>query len=277
MAGAFLLIAVVFFVIRIKWGEEEQELPFPFNDGDYDGYVQMEEMPSDAELHVWLLHHFAFYHLLHQHEQPVFRARIRNIIENKWFAGREGLEVSNEMMLLITATMAQLTIGIQRFYFPRFDRIVIFPDQFYSRLFEQDVKGLTVFHSGIILVSWKHYEEGYNNPTDKLNLGLHEMAHALYLDYFGHRRMLYGFDDWSLIALPVFNEMQRNVHHPFLRDYAGANMHEFWAVSVEHFFEAPIEFRDKLPGLYKAMCQILKQDPAKRLERYKALQVISNR
>jgi Mlc titration factor MtfA (ptsG expression regulator) len=268
MFAAFC-VAVLFIYFQVRGLKTPEEYsPIPSDDEDYSDYVQISDMPDDATLHEFLLGNFAFYHLLNSQEKALFRTRLVRIIKTKWFVGREGMQITDSKILLIGATMAQLTMGIERFYFPRFDRIVLFPNQFYSRLFEQDVKGLTVYHNGIVILSWPHYEDGYSDATDKLNLGLHEMAHALYLDYFGHRRMLYGFDDWTLIALPVFEEMQRNEHHPFLRDYARSNIHEFWAVCIEHFFEAPVEFRQKLPDLYRAMCQILRQDHAKRIEAF---------
>ncbi len=271
MGAVIVFVFIAFYIFSISLKQDDGEYPVSFEESDYDGYVQISPTWTDSTLHKFLIEKFAFYHLLDSNEQTIFRNRLRNILKNKWFVGREGLVITDEKILLIGATMAQLSLGIERFYFPRFDRIVLFPEMFYSRLFEQDVKGLTVYHNGIVILSWPHYEDGYSDATDKLNLGLHEMAHALYLDYFGHRRMLYGFDDWTLVALPVFEEMQRNAHHPFLRDYAKSNMHEFWAVCVEHFFEAPIEFRQKLPYLYKAMCRILRQDQAARIERFASM------
>ena len=46
-----------------------------------------------------------------------------------------------------------------------------------------------------------------------------------------------------------------------LGDYAGTNYHEFWAVSVEMFFENPVEYKHHLPELYEAMACVLNQDP----------------
>ena len=39
------------------------------------------------------------------------------------------------------------------------------------------------------------------------------------------------------------------------------NYHEFWAVSVETFFENPVCMRLDLPDLYQAMVDLLRQDP----------------
>jgi Mlc titration factor MtfA (ptsG expression regulator) len=39
------------------------------------------------------------------------------------------------------------------------------------------------------------------------------------------------------------------------------NYHEFWAVSVETFFENPVCLKQDLPDLYQAMISLLRQDP----------------
>jgi hypothetical protein len=46
-----------------------------------------------------------------------------------------------------------------------------------------------------------------------------------------------------------------------LGEYAAVNYHEFWAVSVETFFENPVCLRQDLPDLYQAMVILLRQDP----------------
>jgi Mlc titration factor MtfA (ptsG expression regulator) len=46
-----------------------------------------------------------------------------------------------------------------------------------------------------------------------------------------------------------------------LGEYAAVNYHEFWAVSVETFFENPVCMKHDLPELYQAMVDLLRQDP----------------
>ena len=58
----------------------------------------------------------------------------------------------------------------------------------------------------------------------------------------------------------VFNAIQEG-RKTILGDYAGTNYHEFWAVSVEVFFENPIRLKHELPLLYDSMARLLKQDP----------------
>jgi hypothetical protein len=52
-------------------------------------------------------------------------------------------------------------------------------------------------------------------------------------------------------------EGRRNI----LGEYAAVNYHEFWAVSVETFFENPVRLKHELPELYQAMVVLLRQDP----------------
>ncbi|MEX1189920.1 MAG: zinc-dependent peptidase [Bacteroidia bacterium] len=271
--GAVLLVYAVYYSTRIirkqlYFSNTRLKQILLLKQGDLNHYRRLDYKPNVKELDAFLTEKIPFYRLLDTNESIVFRNRLLLLLRTKWFVGRQGIDINNEMILTFGALMIQVTFGFNNFLFPHFHRVAIFPDIFYSRLFERYVKGLTVYHTGIILVSWPHLEHGIDNESDKINLGLHELAHALYLDYFEHRNMLNGFDRWTTKALQVFKEMQLNSKDFFLREYAATNIHEFWAVCVEHYFEAPLEFRERLPELYKEMCRILKQDVAARHDRF---------
>jgi Mlc titration factor MtfA (ptsG expression regulator) len=264
-----LILSSIFFLVlyRIR----EKRIPIrSFFKGKYHGFIQYNPIPNDFELDELMLKHFAFYHVLSDPDRLQFRRKLNALLKSKWFKGRDGFEVSNDMMLLVVATMTQISLGIPAFTFPKFDRIVLFPKRFYSEIIQHDLKGLTIFKTGVVLISWPDYQQGYSEPTDKLNLGLHEMAHALFLDYFHFNKTSSLYSNWLKVAKPVLDSMKINQGPQFLRDYAKSNIHEFWAVCVEHFFEAPIQFRDQLPALYSAMCSILNQDMAQRILDYSA-------
>jgi len=263
------ILSLFLFFIFLKRKELELKLDY-FFEGKYYGFTQYFPIPEDVELDILLLKHFAFYHLLTDLDRLKFKKKINEVLKSKRFKGREGLEISNEMMLLVSATMAQISLGLPDFNFPKFDRIVLFPKRFYSEIIQHDLKGLTIFKTGVVLISWPDYQQGYSEPTDKLNLGLHEMAHALFLDYFHSKHMRIMYSNWLKVAKPVLHSMKNNGGPQFLRDYAKSNIHEFWAVCVEHFFEAPIQFKEQLPALYSAMCSVLNQDMAQRILDYSA-------
>jgi hypothetical protein len=125
------------------------------------------------------------------------------------------------------------------------------------------LKGGTT-RSGIIMLSWRDFVDGYEHPHNKYNLGLHEMAHALKLDvsqgFDFDKHFADHLEEWERSGYPEFNRIKSG-KVSFLRQYAGENMMEFFAVCVEHFFEAPGEFSQRLPLIYKKLCILLNQDP----------------
>ncbi len=274
----FIFIFIVVIVAAYSYSYENNHHQYVLlDDGEVlniEGYSRISETPTPERLHAFLLKQFYFYKLLEEPEQQKFRDRLQVLLKNKWFIAKDGLELHDVMILFICASMVQITFGLKTFEFPRFNKIALFPDIFYSGMIERDVKGLTVYHSGLVIMSWRDAYDGHLNPNDKINLMLHELAHALYLDYFGNRRMLYGFDEWQERANIEFESMARTNQHPFLRKYASTNIHEFWAVCIEHFFEAPLEFRKHLPELYRAMSKILNQDIAARIDQLKAASAV---
>ncbi len=52
-----------------------------------------------------------------------------------------------------------------------------------------------------------------------------------------------------------------NATDTFFRSYGGANIREFFAVSVEMFFEKSYEFNREKPEVYLALVKILKMNP----------------
>ena len=71
------------------------------------------------------------------------------------------------------------------------------------------------------------------------------------------------FKIFSKTARPIFANLQTG-NSELLDKYGATDYNEFWAVSVETFFEEPDQFYQKLPELYMAMCELLNQDPKQR-------------
>ena len=113
--------------------------------------------------------------------------------------------------------------------------------------------------------SWNNFVAG-NSRGDAINLGLHEMAHALRLENI-IRNEEYKFFDERLINR--FDEFARNIcknlkaYANFFRPYACTNEHEFFSVAIENFFERSELFHRQLPELYVILTHLLGQDPLK--------------
>ena len=101
------------------------------------------------------------------------------------------------------------------------------------------------------------------------------MAHALaYVNFITKteedKHFKKEFKNFSKVARPIFQEMQKGKQN-LLGDYAATNYHEFWAVSVEMFFENPLRFKYELPDLYTSMSRVLNQDPIEQIKYKRAI------
>lgn len=65
---------------------------------------------------------------------------------------------------------------------------------------------------------------------------------------------------WQWKAEQVFEQINKHDEIQYFRNYAKTNMAEFWAVSIECFFEDPANFKKFYPELYRATARVLKQD-----------------
>ncbi|MBS1659695.1 MAG: zinc-dependent peptidase [Bacteroidetes bacterium] len=173
------------------------------------------------------------------------------------------IEPEESMPLLVSAAAVQLTFGLEHFLLDYFKTIYILKDKYRYGLYNMPFEG-HVSEEGIYL-SWTHFIREFNDYSDGQNVGLHEMAHALtYVNFTvqdGRDNAFYNhFNDFSLIARPIFERMQAGETN-LLDSYAATNYQEFWAVCIETFFERSTNFRRQLPELYNALCSLLNQDP----------------
>lgn len=207
---------------------------------------------------------FIYFAQLSDQGKEKFLARLRFILSTKYFVSKEGQSLSPEVELMTGAAFVQVTFGLKKFHLPRFQRIVVFPDIFYHKLLDRKLRGGTS-PSGIIRFSWKHIEHGYAVADDNMNLALHELAHALLIsaqkDDVIDDEFKQEMRKFNAVTVPFRNAiLEGKLKH--IRKYAGTNEHEFFACCVEYFFESPDHFKENLPRLFKALCEVLGQDPS---------------
>jgi Mlc titration factor MtfA (ptsG expression regulator) len=209
-----------------------------------------------------LQHYSPYYKSLDAIGRSRFMNRVLEFIEAKEFKYID-IEHEDIMPLLISAAAVQLTFGLKHYKMDYFENIYIVRDIYKYGMYNLPFEG-HVSDDGIYL-SWNNFMRENNDHADGENLGLHELAHALAYVNFSVND---GKDEWfhdrfagfSKAARPVFESMQAG-RHSFLNDYAATNFNEFWAVSIETFFERPEKFKKELPGIYFAICDLLNQDP----------------
>jgi MtfA peptidase len=208
--------------------------------------------------------YFGYYAQIPFNKKKEFVNRVNSFIEAKEFVPKEMDAVSEEMKVLVAASAVQITFGLQENSLDHFSHIIIYPDVFYSRADNRMHKG-EVNMRGIIVLSWKHFLEGYIDPTDGRNLGLHEMAHALRLEdqFFGEENFPDDLlENWEALAEKEM-KLMKSGFGGFFREYATTNKEEFFAVAVEYFFENPAGFKSYNSQLYQMLSKLLNQDPLK--------------
>lgn len=207
---------------------------------------------------------FTYYQQLDQFSKKRFEARVQSFIRAKQFVPRAYTHVSDEMKALIAGAAVQLTFGFKEITFKHFKKILIYRDDYYSKITRQYHQG-EVNMRGFIVLSWRNFVLDYRDDSDGKNLGLHEMAHALRLENaisngefgFIDKRLIQDFDQ---LATDEIMKM-RGGRGKFFRAYGATNLHEFFAVAVENFFERPLEFKEYHEQLYLCLSKLLKQDP----------------
>lgn len=118
----------------------------------------------------------------------------------------------------------------------------------------------------IIKLSWDNFLKGFSNPNDGINLGLHEMTHAMSLENQFSGNGVSGFispltfSKWRQLAEMEMVQLKAGQKSLF-RNYASTNLEEFLAVTVEVFFEQPNQFKEYHPVLFMETCNLLNQYP----------------
>ncbi|MGM5469568.1 zinc-dependent peptidase [Flavobacteriaceae bacterium LMO-SS05] len=216
----------------------------------------------DANKIFILRQQFRFYNKLEPKHQRIFEHRVASFIKDKVFIGRSGLEITEEMKVLISATAVMLTFGFRDFYIGLLNRIFIYPEEFYSRANAEYHKGEFNPKLKTLVLSWKDFKIGFENNHDKVNLGIHEFAHAIHLNSMKERDIsstIFSDSFKELTDLLTNKEQLRKalIESKYFREYAYTNQFEFLAVVIETFIESPDEFKSQFPEVYDKTKQML--------------------
>jgi hypothetical protein len=104
------------------------------------------------------------------------------------------------------------------------------------------------------------------NQKDGVNLGIHEVAHALKLEnqiYYNAESEFFNpevYHSFQLLADEEIAKIKAGNLTVF-RSSGGLNDDEFFAVALETFFEKPHEFFQYNPELYGNLVRLMRQDP----------------
>ncbi|MBX3257418.1 MAG: zinc-dependent peptidase [Chitinophagaceae bacterium] len=259
------IVGIAFLTGRIIRSMQESPIPVP-EEGSKKGalvYPGNELSFTGTILTEVLVKRFTYFTALSSEEQERFLSRLKKFIASKTFIIHDSSGF-REMPILISASAVQLSFGLKEYLLPFFRFIHIFPAEFVG--VQPSIRVLAGNVSGNrIHVSWKHFLEGFQYPHDGENVGLHEMAHAYYFQNFetganGDPTFVSHFPSFNNCGNKIF-EQEKLPGNDFFSEYALTSFQEFWAESIERFFEKPAALKAAYPQLYSTMAALLNQDP----------------
>lgn len=204
--------------------------------------------------------------------RPIKNRFLRTLYDNYdyfEFVSRKHFRLSRTIKVIISSGATQLALFLPPKSLSFYTKIIIYPEDYYSRITKLKHKGEVNPGFKLIVFSWKSISEELEKPKDGRNLLLHEFAHALWLE---HKLMNHVYTTFNEVYIRQFEEeakMEMNVagrsENHFFRKYAFENIEEFFAVAVENFCEKPNELKNTLPKIYSILAALFKQDPANSL------------
>jgi len=220
---------------------------------------------------------------LYSHLSPAERGRLQGHIQvflaEKQFIGCRGLQVTQEMKLIVAAIACLLLLNERGEYFPKLRSILIYPSTYFVNetvaTGNYIVEARRVARLGEswttdqVVLSWAQVKRDTCNWQDGHNVVLHEFAHQL--DQEDGKAegvpILQRNSDYPIWAQVMTEEYQQLCHDvergvkTVMDSYGATNPAEFFAVATETFFEKPHQLLKKHPALYKQLQRYYQLDP----------------
>jgi MtfA peptidase len=222
----------------------------------------------------------AFFVRLPKTDKTELLQQIQVFLAEKNFEGCAGQEITDEVRLTIAAQACLLLLHRKTDYFPRLLTILVYPSTYLAdeqRPITADIWeegkaarfGETERRMGSMVLSWEAVKWGAADPSDGKNVVLHEFAHQLDYENFsadGMPALLTRKQQlaWREVMRTEFASLRaaEETGIPTLLDtYGATNAAEFFAVSIEAFFERPVMLRSQHPRLYEEFRNYFRQDP----------------
>jgi hypothetical protein len=210
-----------------------------------------------------------FYPRLPSELRSRFETFLKVFVWEKYFEGAQGLEITDEIRVVVSAAAVRLILHLDLSYYDRLRELVIYPFD-YQHPGEADHTVFGEAHDfGTVVLSWPAVQRGIANPDDGLDTATHEFAHVLDLGSgsFDGAPVLRSREDyrpWAEVMATHFDRLGegRRPERKVLRDYGATNPAEFFAVATEAFFEKPSQMRRHTPELYDRLVAFYGLDPA---------------
>lgn len=205
--------------------------------------------------------------------------KIGQLIATTFFEGCGGLELTDEMILTVSAQACMLVLAHEGAPYPRLKTVLLYPSAFTTNhesvgpggtIIQREVKCLgESWDNGTVILAWDSVRHGATNIFDGHNVTFHEFAHQLdAMDGDTDGVPLLGNEDayqtWANVlgthVADLIDRVQRG-NKTVLDAYGATAPEEFFAVATETFFEKPKQLKKKRPELYEELRKFYQLDP----------------
>lgn len=242
---------------------------------------RLRAMPPDPEWLRTLEHRFVLFRRLGAEDRAELVGHTRVLLDEKRFEGCGGLDLTDEMRVLVGAQASLLLLHRQTDYFPKLFSILVYPDAYVVPVQFEAGGGLVVedqvdhigesWDTGSLIVSWRDVLAGAAGRDRGCNVVLHEFAHQVDGET-GETDGVPRIEDpelrarWSRVFEREYDrlcELADRRRRTFIDEYGASHPSEFFAVATEHFFMEPVEFARRHAELYQVLAAFWRQDPAR--------------
>ncbi|PQA89070.1 zinc-dependent peptidase [Hyphococcus luteus] len=204
---------------------------------------------------------------------------INRFLAEKKFYGQGGLELTEEMRVVIAAQACLLIVNKENRWFKTLDTIHVYPGAFTSNTARieghvhtehRPVRAGESWARGPVVLSWDQAAYGAFAAHDGHNVVFHEFAHQLdnetgVTDGSPLLDKDQSASRWAQVFRAAYKRLREDAaagRANALDPYGATNPAEFFAVASEVFFEQPKKLQDAEPELYEEMAHYYRLDPA---------------
>jgi MtfA peptidase len=225
-----------------------------------------------------------FYQKLPESLQKRLRQHINVFLAEKQFIGCAGLQITEEIKVIIAAHACLLSLSQKEKYYPNLQSILVYPTAylvnatvpFSGFLVEerQEVRLGESWDKDRIVLAWEQIQHDLMNWQDGHNVIFHEFAHQLDGED-GSVNGVPNFDrqsdyiSWARVFEREYNQLRKDIELDLptvISEYGATNPVEFFAVATETFFEKSRQMQAKHPELHEELKRYFKLNPLEWME-----------
>jgi Mlc titration factor MtfA (ptsG expression regulator) len=212
-----------------------------------------------------------FYHNLVAADKVRFEHDVMRFIANVRITGvKTDIDITDKLLVASSAVIP--VFGFPEWDYTFLDEVLLYPGSFDRHYAMEDkeevITGMVGSGTmeGKMILSKQALHNGFDNTTDKQNVGIHEFIHLLDKEdgvIDGIPATLKG-KDYAMPWIDLIKNKSREIMKGSsdINEYGATKETEFLAVVGEYFFERPQLLKKNHPDLYALLSRAFQQDTA---------------